>query len=269
MLICLFLAIGTGRAQQLVLAIPADEGFLTPFTYVTGYPGYNLLSLIYDTLMLPDLNGVPQPWLAEQVRSLNGGRDWIIRLKNARWHDGRPITSADVQFSYEYYRRYPVVSRFTTAVRSIPENRTPDARTVQISLPRPEATFELSTLADVPILPKHIWENVTDPKAHRDATGSGPFRLLEVRGGQSYRLEANPDYFGGKVTPQSLVVVVIREATATFQALQAGQIAASSRELLQSLSHRLATTRISGCCGARCSRATFCSSTPPFPPSTR
>ncbi|MBO1438733.1 ABC transporter substrate-binding protein [Meiothermus sp. CFH 77666] len=231
----LLLFLGMGKAQQLVLAIPADEGFLTPFTYVTGYPGYNLLSLVYDTLMLPDLNGVPRPWLAEQVSSTNGGREWTIRLKDARWHDGKPVTAADVQFSYEYYRRYPVVSRFTTAVRNISQIRILDNRTVQISLPRPEATFELSTLADVPILPKHIWENVTDPKAHRDPTGSGPFKLVEVRSGQSYRLEANPEYFGGKVAPQSLVVVIIREAAATFQALQAGQIAASSRELLPEL----------------------------------
>jgi len=235
LLVVLLLLLGLGKAQQLVLAIPAEEGLLTPFTYVTGYPGYNLLSLVYDTVMIPDLNGVPQPWLAERVSSTNGGRDWTIRLKNAQWHDGQPITSADVQFSYEYYRRYPVVSRFTTAVRSIGQIRTPDARTVQISLPRPDANFELSTLADVPILPKHIWESVTDPKAHRNNIGSGPYRLVEIRPGQSYRFEANPNYFGGRVAPQSLVVVIIREAATTFQALQAGQIAASSRELLPEL----------------------------------
>ncbi|GIW34960.1 peptide ABC transporter substrate-binding protein [Meiothermus sp.] len=234
-LIFLLIVLSLGRAQQLVLAIPAEEGFLTPFTYVTGYPGYNLLSLVYDTLMIPDINGLPKPWLAEQVRVTNAGRDWTIRLKNAQWHDGKPLTSDDVKFTYEYYRRYPVVSRFTSAVRSISQIRTPDARTVQISLPRPEGNFELSTLADVPILPKHIWENITDPKAHRDSIGSGPFKLVEIRPGQSYRFEANPSYFGGTVAPKSLVVVIIREATATFQALRAGQIAASSRELLPEL----------------------------------
>ncbi len=187
--LAIVLAFSSARAQPLVVSISGDEGFLTPFTYVTGYPGYNLLSLVYDTLMLPDLNGVVQPWLAEQVRSSNGGREWTIRLKAAQWHDGKPITSEDVKFSYEYYRRYPVVGRFATAVRLFSQIRAPDSRTVVISLPRPDANFELTTLADVPILPKHIWENVTDPKGFRNNIGSGPFMLVEVKSGQFIALK--------------------------------------------------------------------------------
>lgn len=240
MIFALVLVLGGALAghtgKRVVLAITQDEGELTPYTYVTGYPGYNVMSLVFDSLMVNDLNNVPQPWLAESVSSANGGREWTIKLNAAaKWHDGKALTSEDVKFSYEYYKKYPLVGRFATAVRSISEIRTPDARTVVMTLPRPDANFQLSTLADVPILPKHLWEGVTDPKGFKNATGSGPYKAVEHRADQSYRLVENPDYFGGKPAVDEVVLAVIKDPTSTFQALQAGQISATSREVLPEL----------------------------------
>ncbi|MCL6528210.1 MAG: hypothetical protein K6T57_15230 [Thermaceae bacterium] len=173
-------ALAGHTGKRIILGIPQDEGELTPYTYVTGYPGWNMMSLVFDTLMLNDLSDVPKPWLAESVSSANGGRQWTIKLREgAKWHDGKPLTSADVKFSYEYYKKYPLVGRFATAVRPINEIRTPDERTVILTLPRPEANFQLAPLADAPILPKHIWEGVTDPRAFKNAIGSGPYKLVE------------------------------------------------------------------------------------------
>lgn len=229
-------ALAGHTGQRIILAIPQDEGELTPYTYVTGYPGYNMLSLVFDTLMLNDLGDVPRPWLAESVTSANGGRQWTIKLREgAVWHDGKPLTSADVKFSYEYYKKYPLIGRFATAVRGISDIRTPDERTVVITLPRPEANFQQVTLADVPILPQHLWQNVTDPRAFKNATGSGPFKLVEHRPDQSYRLVENPSYFGGKPGADEVVLSIIKDATSTFQALQAGQVSATSREVLPEL----------------------------------
>lgn len=229
-------ALAGHTSKRIILGIPQDEGELTPYTYVTGYPGWNLMSLVFDTLMLNDLNDVPKPWLAESVSSANGGRQWTIKLREGvKWHDGKPLTSADVKFSYEYYKKYPLVGRFATAVRPISEIRTPDERTVVITLPRPEANFQLAPLADAPILPKHIWESVTDPRGFKNAIGSGPFKLVEHRADQSYRLVENPDYFGGKPGADEVVLSVIKDATSTFQALRAGQISATSREVLPEL----------------------------------
>lgn len=222
--------------KRIVLAITQDEGELTPYTYVTGYPGWNMMSLVFDTLMLNDLSDVPRPWLAESVTSANGGRQWTIRLREgAKWHDGKALTSEDVKFSYEYYKKYPLVGRFATAVRPISEIRTPDARTVVITLPRPEANFQLAPLADAPILPKHIWESVTDPRAFKNAIGSGPFKLVEHRPDQTYRLVENLDYFAGRPGADEVILSVIKDATSTFQALRAGQIGATSREVLPEL----------------------------------
>ena len=209
--------------KRIVLAIPQDEGELSPFTYVTGYPGYNLMSLVYDTLFVNDLNGVPRPWLVESY-SVKDGKVWTLKLKDGvKWHDGRPLTSADVKFSFEYYKKYPVVGRFASAVRPITSIRTPDARTVIITLEQPGATFLLQPLSDAPIIPKHIWENVTSPKTFKNAVGSGPYKLVEHKTDQSYRLVENAGYFAGQPGADEVVLAVIPDPTSTFQALQARQ----------------------------------------------
>jgi len=39
-----------GPAETLRMSITSDESTLNPYTYVTGYPGWNLLTMQYDTL---------------------------------------------------------------------------------------------------------------------------------------------------------------------------------------------------------------------------
>lgn len=226
--------------KRIVLAIPQDEGELSPFTYVTGYPGYNLMSLVYDTLFVNDLNDVPRPWLVESY-SVKDGKVWTLKLKDGvKWHDGRPLTSADVKFSFEYYKKYPVVGRFASAVRPIASIRTPDARTVIITLEQPGANFLLQPLADAPILPRHIWESVTAPKTFKNVIGSGPYKLVDHKTDQSYRLTENADYFAAKPGADEVVLAVIPDPTSMFQALQAGQINAAAREVPPELIQRFA-----------------------------
>jgi peptide/nickel transport system substrate-binding protein len=231
----------THTGKRIVLAINQDEGELSPFTYVTGYPGYNLMSLVYDTLMQTDLNGVPRPWLAETATSSNGGKVWTFKLQAAaKWHDGRALTSADVKFSYEYYKKYPVVGRFASAVGPIASIATPDARTVVMTLPKAEANFALQALSDVPIIPKHLWESVTTPKDFKNTVGSGPFKFVEHRA-DSYRLVENPDYFAGKPAADEVVLPIIPDPTTAFQALQAGQVNATTREVQPELIARFSS----------------------------
>ncbi len=223
-----------GQAQNMVrLAIPITERALTPYTYNTGFPGWYLLMLIYDALMAPDLNGVPQPWLAESVQPSADGLTWTIKLRTGiRWHDGQPFTSVDVKFSYELYQRV-THPRFSGPLRGVTVE-TPDSQTVLIRLSAPSAIFDL-TLADTPIVPKHIWEKAPDPKTFENAIGTGPYKLVQIVPDQFYRLESNPTYFAGRPRVDSLILPIIKDATATFTALQAGQIDAAARTLTPEL----------------------------------
>lgn len=237
-ILCVVLLCGAllfqGQAQSVVrLAIPTTERTFTPYTYNTGFPGWYLLMLLYDALMVTDLHGVPQPWLAESVQPSADGLTWTIKLRTGvRWHDGQPLTSADVKFSYELYQKV-THPRFSGPLRGVTAE-TPDPQTVLLKLSAPSAIFDL-TLADTPIVPKHIWEKAPDPKTFENNIGTGPYKLVQIVPDQFYRLESNPNYFAGKPKVDTLILPIIKDATATFTALQAGHIDAATRTLTPEL----------------------------------
>ena len=78
-------------------AVTGDEGTLTPYTYISGFPGWNIMMLQYDSLMQLDSAGVPQPWLASSVTVSDDLTEWSVTLvEGVTFHDGEPLTSDDV-----------------------------------------------------------------------------------------------------------------------------------------------------------------------------
>ena len=108
-----------------------------------------------------------------------------------------------------------------------------DDVTVQITFRDPVSTFELLPGGDLPMLPKHIWEGVEDPRA--DATslpvGTGPYVMVEYNPGVSYRLEANPGYFLGPPLVDTLIMPVVTDSQAAFAGLQTGELDFVTRNL--------------------------------------
>lgn len=206
------------RTELVRIAFPSEDGSLTPYTFTIGY---QLMTLVYDTLTWRDAAGVPRPWLARSVR--REGRRVTVRLRErARWHDGRALTAADVAFSYRYMavRRHP---RFTLQLRDIAAIRTPDARTVVFELRRPSLGFVDQPLADVPIIPRHLWEGLPAGRAAPPglAVGSGPYRLIGHDGGRGYMFEANDEHFRGRPLVARLEAEIIGDEQTAFEALRA------------------------------------------------
>lgn len=220
---------------QVRLAIARDEGSLNPYTYVSGYPGHNLLLLIYDTLFQLDEQNVPQPWLVEKYQPAADGLAWSFALhEGVTWHDGTPLTAEDVKFSYEYYREHNH-GRWTKAVAAVESIEVEDELNFTIKLSDLVPAFMMNPLADVPIIPAHIWRDVTDPGSFTDNTGSGPYRVISHEPDKTYKLEANAGYFLGKPAVDEIGIVIIEDQTATFTALRVGDIDIAARSLLPEL----------------------------------
>jgi peptide/nickel transport system substrate-binding protein len=221
----------SGQAPALRMAITRDEGSLNPYTYQTGYPGWNLMTLVYEPLFTPDADNIPQPWLVRRHTVTPDGKTWTFTLHpNIRWHDGRPFTADDVKFTYEYVRRY-AHSRWTSQVRGIESIEASGPTSLTVRLNAPSSGFMAQPLSDLPILPRHIWENITEPRRFNDVIGSGPYKVAEIKEGQFYRLVANDTYFAGRPKVRELIVPIIRDATVTFTALKAGEIDTTVRAL--------------------------------------
>ena len=201
------------------LAFPRDDGTLTPYTFELGYP---LVTLVYDTLLWRDEDGVPQPWLARSVDQDADGKRITLRLADgAAWHDGAPVTSADVAFTFDYVKSHPH-PRFSPQLVAVERVETPDPRTAVVVLRDRSPGFFDQPLADLPILPAHLWRSVPPNQLAPDGlpVGSGPYRLVEHRTGERYVLEANADYFAGAPSVQRLEVPFIADAPQTFSALE-------------------------------------------------
>ena len=86
-------------------------------------------------------------------------------------------------------------------------------------------------LADMPILPKHIWEKIDNPDASTVMVGSGAFMLTEIKPGEMFRMKANKNFFKGAPDVDEIVIPLIKDTTALFTALKAGSLDITTRNL--------------------------------------
>lgn len=220
---------GTAAAaatKPLRIAFPSEDGSLTPYTFKTGYP---LVMLVYDTLTWRDAEGVARPWLATSVRRSDGGRRVTVKLRSGvRWHDGRAFSSADVVFTYRHMaaRTHP---RFTPQLRDIERVTAPDDRTVVFTLRRASLGFEDQPLADVPILPRHLWAGLSaEQRAPAGLpVGTGPYRLTRHVVGERYAFRANRRYFKGAPAVGAIDVPIVRREDDAFSGLNEGSLDAA------------------------------------------
>lgn len=220
------------------VGLHAAEKNLNPFIVPQALPlTHDFTMLVYDTLFWSQSRLDPEPWLATGAEPSEDFRTWTVTLREGvRWHDGTPFTAADVAFTFEYFAADGGPGRYGHHVYDHPVLESAsviDDATVQITFQDPVTTFKLLPGGDVPILPKHVWEGVTDPRA--DATslpvGTGPYTMVDYNPGVSYRLEANPDYFLGAPLVDTLVMPVVRDAQAAFAGLQTGELDFVTRNL--------------------------------------
>ena len=204
------------------IPFPQEDGSLTPYTFELGYP---LLTLVYDTLFWRDSNGVPQPWLATSADASSDGRRLVLHLAaGVTWHDGFPLTADDVVFSFRLFMTRPH-PRFTAELSALDRVDAPDPATVVFTLEHRSPGFYDQPLADVPIVPAHLWRGLR-PDAVPDGlpVGSGPYRLVEHRDAEMYRFEANPTYFRGRPAVDGIEVPIIPQAEATLRALERREV---------------------------------------------
>ncbi len=114
-----------------------------------------------------------------------------------RFHDGSPLTAADVRATYDKIIWPPpgVRSIRSNAYSAVASVEAPDPSTVVFKLKFPSASL-LANLASPwnVIYPKKYLEK--DPNYFKtNAVGSGPFKLKSYTRGSSFEGERNPDYF--------------------------------------------------------------------------
>jgi peptide/nickel transport system substrate-binding protein len=223
-------ASATAQAGPTVrMAITQNDKNWTPYTYQTGYPGYNVLTLLYDTLLWHDKDNRLIPWLAKEYKVSPDGMNIDVTLRDGvRWHDGQALTADDVKFTYDYVQQFNH-GRFTPEVKGIVQSTSVTGpNTLTFRLVQPSASFPTS-MADVTILPRHIWEPISEayPSVKGEqglAVGSGPYKMVAYDPDKQYRLQANDAYFMGKPAVPEIVLQIIPGADPQILALRGGEV---------------------------------------------
>lgn len=218
-------------SDSITVAIGGDEGTLTPFTYRTGYPGFTMLAMVYDSLLVLDAANEVQPLLATDLEISEDGLTYTMPLaEGVMWHDGEPFDAADVAFSIDFYTANPTNIASGAALVS---DVSTEGNTVTFTLDEPNPDLQIDLLARMPIIPEHVWADVDDVEAAPidAAVGTGPYRVVEFVTDQRYRFEANADYALGTPTVAEVVMPIIPEPATAFAAVQTGEITSTAEAL--------------------------------------
>jgi peptide/nickel transport system substrate-binding protein len=185
-----------------------DWGYPNPFHHYPRGPGYVRMSWVFDTLIWKDQAG-DLPALAVSWSYDPAVKAFTFNLHpKARWHDGQPVTADDVVFTIGYFKKFPYP---WVTVADIGRVEATGAHQVVIYLAKPYAPFLSDIGGTMPILPRHIWESVENPRAYNDPSafiGSGPYRFINFNKAQgTYLYEAFEDYYQGRPRADRLIYV--------------------------------------------------------------
>lgn len=211
------------NAEPLVLRLSGgDTGLPNPFKHVPRGPGMSKMQILYDTLLEKDENG-DIPWLASSWDISDNGLTYTFRMQeNALWHDGTPLTAEDAAFTLSYYKDHPPVSNdlLVGGEYIVTEAKAPDTYTLEVTFDRFDRTY-LTKIGGVRILPKHIWETVSDPAAYTGegaAVGSGPYKLESYDAQQgAYRYVAFDQYWGLKPAAAAIEWIPVSDSILAFE----------------------------------------------------
>ncbi|MEZ2126418.1 MULTISPECIES: ABC transporter substrate-binding protein [unclassified Sinorhizobium] len=191
---------------------------------------------VYDALL--KYEGDPaelKPWLAETWETSADGKTWTFHLaKNAKFHNGDPVTAEAVRYSFERVLKLNKGVAWMLKDFLAPEGiSVVDNYTVKFDLKAPYAPF-------LSFLPWWYIVNPAEVKAHEvdgdygqkwltdHAAGSGPFKLGRWEPNVLYEIEAVDDYWKGwpqgkENRPAGVIYKIIREPAAQKAALQRGE----------------------------------------------
>jgi peptide/nickel transport system substrate-binding protein len=144
---------------------------------------------------------------------------WTFTLrKGVKFHDGKDFTSADVKASVERViaQKGPLAPLFA-AVDTV---ETPDPTTVRIKTKTQFGTM-LAAMTMVRVGPA---DKMNADGFFTKPIGTGPFKTVSWRPDAEFKLEANPDYWGGAPGLKNLTFRDIREVAARVTALETGEI---------------------------------------------
>jgi peptide/nickel transport system substrate-binding protein len=162
----------------ITVLVESDIGTLDPRFAASSYE-IKVSRLVFSGLTTADTPDLSvEPLLAESIEVVDEeGLEWEVVLREGlRFHDGEPITSADVVYTYRSVLDPGTQSRYRATYSYIEEVRAVDERTVRFRLREVNAAFPPDLT--LPVLPEHVLAPAGGRFPEGAMVGSGPFELV-------------------------------------------------------------------------------------------
>lgn len=200
-----------------------DSGDLTPATiYAGAFAQATVTGLVYDTLVTYPGDGLQaQPALATSWEISEDGRTVTLALREGvTFHDGKPFTSADVEFSIRTYADPARAGQLARTAALVTGFDTSDPHAITLTLSEPAGNF-LDLLDIVPIIDE---ATIADFDAGKGYNGTGAFRFVSWKPGTSITFEANEQYWDGAPHLDGVEYLVVPDTQTRVSQLRSGQL---------------------------------------------
>ena len=215
--LCLAACAKKPDANTLVMIIESSPTNLDPRVGLDAQ-SERIDDLLFDDLFTRDEHLNVQPGLVERWQ-MPDPRTYIFHLRSGvRFHDGRPLTSRDVKWTFDSLLQGKILSTKASAYRFVDHIEAPDQSTIIFHLKEPDAPL-LWNLSDgaIGIVPYGSGNEVSS-----HPIGSGPFRFVSSEQDKNVIIERNDDYWGQKAKLKRVRFDVIPDATTQALELRKG-----------------------------------------------
>ena len=181
--------------------------------------GYN----IHETLLKPTEQAGVLPGLAEKWEKVDDLTWKFTLVKGATFHNGEPINSEAVKFSFERIMSDALKSPHRGKLTSFKEVKVIDDRTFTISLAQPYAPGLYMLAQYLFIVPPGYVQKVGDAEYNLNPVGSGPYKLDKWVKGQEIVMSAYDKYYGPQPAYKKLIFKGVPEEASRIAALLTGE----------------------------------------------
>jgi peptide/nickel transport system substrate-binding protein len=202
--------------DTLVLAEESAASDFDPRFALDAYSS-RVIGLLYAGLVSQDARANLVPDLAEGWRNPDERTYRFTLRPGLRFHDGRPLTAADVVFTYQSILDPALGSPKADQFRDVEEVRAIDARTVEFRLRKPFAPFLQSLTTG--IVPRDAGRGLA-----RRPVGAGPYALVDFDPGAKIVLGAFAGYHQGQPRIRRLIIKAVPNDTTRLLEIRKGSV---------------------------------------------
>ncbi|WP_250227453.1 ABC transporter substrate-binding protein [Anaeropeptidivorans aminofermentans] len=216
------------HVKNLIIGTVAENNVFNSQTQKDAFGRMNYNGLTQGNFVYRDKNNVLQPYFFKSFEISEDGKKITFTFPlDAVWHDGKPVTSEDILFTFDYMKNV----KKTGSLKNLEAVNLLGEDSAELIFSEPDAYYWINSSAmnNACVFPKHIWEGITDYAEYAEdaaAIGCGPYKLVSKdKDAQISYYEAVPENnYAGEITVDAVTLKSYSGEDTLMMAMLNGEI---------------------------------------------